>query len=195
MAISFLGCCGAVVGAAASSSRSFFDASWQKVCRVVAARVAVLGSTPWQSPCSPFLLYFRLSICDSTTCEQLLRSLSPSARYWYHIYRHPCHRHYDLSRGINCGLSFKQFVLFGQFVLFALDNSMPRLYRREINTQVISRHQVPGWLRRALRVPDFLKSLGCHFSYEHRRSCSSSRSRSYCGCCCYVRCCCCCCCY
>ena len=38
---------------------------------------------------------------------------------------------------------------------------------------MISRNQVPGWLRRALRVLDFLKSLGCHFSYEYRHSCSS----------------------
>ena len=36
-----------------------------------------------------------------------------------------------------------------------------------VESEVISRNRVPGWLEQAIRVPDFLKSLGQLTYYEH----------------------------
>ena len=40
---------------------------------------------------------------------------------------------------------------------------------------MISRNRVPGWIVRAIRVPDFLKSLGC----DLKRSCTRLASKSH----------------
>ena len=35
---------------------------------------------------------------------------------------------------------------------------------------MISRNRVPGWLVRAIRVPDLLKSLGCPLGYDYNNN-------------------------